>query len=521
VKLTIDHHELECSDNLSLLEAAHRVGVEIPTLCFREGYDHFTSCMVCMVKDRKTGRLLPACSARATEGMEIETQSEEVRAFRKSTLELLLSEHVGDCEAPCQRLCALHTEIPQIIRDLKAGQMEAAIANLRRDMALPGVLERLCSAPCEKGCRRGQVDESVSIKELMRHVADWDLRRAQPYVPPGLPPSGKRVAIVGAGATGLATAYYLALHGHASVVFEKEPGALSRLRQQYDGERLPDWVIAGELQVLAAMGVEVRTGIEIGKAISMDELRKEFNAVVLACGSAALATLDSLGIPATPKGVAVDAKTAMTTIEGVFAGGTVLKKDLPILKSVQQAKAMAACISQLLDVREITGLIEQYNHTMGRLQPEEVQVFASHALEIPRVKPADGELAGFADAEALAESGRCLHCDCRANHDCKLRSYSDEYGASQSGFKGETRAPFAQVNRDAGVVYEPGKCVKCGLCVRITKKEGEHFGFTFVGRGFEVKAAVSLDKPLEEGLRKTADQVVAACPTGALANFED
>jgi ferredoxin len=182
---------------------------------------------------------------------------------------------------------------------------------------------------------------------------------------------------------------------------------------------------------------------------------------------------------------------------------------------------MAACVSQLFDAREITGLIEQYNHTMGRLQPEELKVFARHALEIPRVKPADGDAAGFADAEALAESGRCLHCDCRANHDCKLRNYSDEYGASQAGFKGETRAPFAQVNRDAGVVYAPGKCVKCGLCVRITKKEGEHFGFTFVGRGFEVKAAVSLDKSLEEGLQKTASKVVEACPTGALANFED
>lgn len=517
MKLTIDNHELECDEDISLLEAARRVGVEIPTLCFREGYDHFTSCMVCMVKDNKTGRTLPACSARAAEGMEIETQSDEVRAFRKATLELLLSEHVGDCEAPCQRLCALHAEIPQIIRDLKAGQLEAAIASLRRDMALPGVLERLCSAPCEKGCRRGQVDESVSIQELMRHVADWDLKRDQPYVPGCPSPSGKRVAIVGAGATGLATAYYLALHGHGAVVFEQQPAVLVRLR----GERLPDWVIEGELRVLAAMGVEVRTGIEIGKAVSMEQLRKEFSAVVLACGSAAVATLSSMGIPATPKGLAVDAKTAMTGIEGVFAGGTVLKKDLPILKSIQQAKAMAAGIRQLLDAKAITGLVEQYNHTMGRLQAEELKVFASHALEIPRVKPADGEAAGFADAEALAESGRCLHCDCRANHDCKLRNYSDEYGASQSGFKGEERAPFAQVNRDSGVIYEPGKCVKCGLCVRITKREGERFGFTFVGRGFEVRAAVSLHKSLEEGLQKTAAQVVEACPTGALASSDE
>jgi NAD-dependent dihydropyrimidine dehydrogenase PreA subunit len=182
---------------------------------------------------------------------------------------------------------------------------------------------------------------------------------------------------------------------------------------------------------------------------------------------------------------------------------------------------MAACISQLLDAKEITGLVDQYNHTIGRLQPDELAVFASHALEIPRVKPAESDTAGLGDAEALAESGRCLHCDCRANHDCNLRRYSDEYGAAQSGFKGEERASFVQVNRNSGVIYEPGKCVKCGLCVRITKKEGEQFGFTFVGRGFEVKAAVSLDRSLEEGLQKTAGKVVEACPTGALSSSDD
>jgi len=198
-----------------------------------------------------------------------------------------------------------------------------------------------------------------------------------------------------------------------------------------------------------------------------------------------------------------------------------VKHDLPILKSVQQAKAMAACINQLLDDKEISGLVNQYNHTMGRLHPDELKVFASHAKPISRVEPVGGEASGLADAEAVAESERCLHCDCRANHDCNLRRYSDEYGAVQSGFKGEGRASFVQVNRDSGVIYEPGKCVKCGLCVRITKKEGEQFGFTFVGRGFEVKAAVSLDKTLEEGLQKTAGKVVDACPTGALTSDDE
>ena len=157
---------------------------------------------------------------------------------------------------------------------------------------------------------------------------------------------------------------------------------------------------------------------------------------------------------------------------------------------------------------------------MGRLQPEELRVFASHASPIPRVRAADAGHVGYSPEAAEVETGRCMHCDCRANHDCKLRLYSDQYNAVQSAFKGEERAKYVQVNRDTGVLYEPGKCVKCGLCVRVTKKDGEKFGFTFVGRGFEVKAAISLDKSLEQGLERTAEKVVAACPTGALANAE-
>jgi NADH dehydrogenase/NADH:ubiquinone oxidoreductase subunit G len=113
-----------------------------------------------------------------------------------------------------------------------------------------------------------------------------------------------------------------------------------------------------------------------------------------------------------------------------------------------------------------------------------------------------------------------MHCDCRASRDCKLRIYADKYGAKQNAFKGEQRARYEHVNQNAGAVYERGKCIKCGLCVQVTKKEGEEFGFTFVGRGFDVTAGVSLDKRLDEGLEKVADQVVEACPTGALTRNE-
>jgi len=521
VKLTIDSQVLEFEGDLSLMEAARRLGIEIPALCYREGYDYFTSCMMCVVKEKKTGKTLPACSARAADGMVIETQSDEIRAFRKSTLELLLSDHLGDCEAPCQRLCGVHNEVPQIIRDIQAGQMDTAVAHLRRDMALPGVLERFCNAPCEKGCRRGLVDESVSIRALMRHAAEWDIKNTQSYVPPCAPSSGKRVAIIGAGMTGLSTAYYLALLGHASVVFERQPRVLPRLRAENSPDVLPDWVVEGEVRLLNQLGIEIRTGVKVGADVSMADIRRQFSAVVVACGAVPVEDLKSLGVPGTAKGIIADPSTLKTRIEGVFSAGSAVKRDTPILRTVQQAKAMAACISQALDQKEMVGIVEMYNHLMGRLQPEELKEFASHASPVPRVRSADAGHVPYPNESAVLETGRCMHCDCRANQDCKLRIYSDQYNAVQSTFKGEHRATYVQVNRDTGVLYEPGKCVKCGLCVRVTKKDGEKFGFTFVGRGFEVKAAISLDKSLEEGLEKTAGKVVEACPTGALANAEE
>ena len=184
------------------------------------------------------------------------------------------------------------------------------------------------------------------------------------------------------------------------------------------------------------------------------------------------------------------------------------------------AKQTAECVGQFVNGETITGIVEMYNHTMGRLLEGEIDSFVGGADPRPRVTPENLEVEGYDLADAKLEGGRCMHCDCRASHNCLLRIYSDDYGAKQNAFKGEERATYSHVNQNAGAVYESGKCIKCGLCVQVTQKEHEQFGFTFVGRGFDVKAGVSLDKTLSEGLEKVADEVVEACPTGALAHNE-
>lgn len=519
MKLKIDNRELELDQPVSIWKAARNLGVHIPTLCYEEGTEHFTSCMLCMVKEKKSGRLLPACSAPVADGMEIETLNDEIRAFRKSTLELLLSDHVGDCQAPCERLCPIHMDIPRMIREIMTDKLADAIRTVRRDIAIPSILERFCNVPCERGCRRSKHDEPLSIRDLVRYVADWDLRRETPFVPATQAASGRRVAIIGAGATGLATAYYLALRGHACTVFEKTGRIGGRIEAEFK-RPIEDWVIEGELKILRQLGVAFHFNEEIGGTAAFGDLQRQFNAIVLACGKSEPASLKALGLPATDKGLKLNLATGETEVKGVFAGGSILKPAQPLVKSVSSAKEMAVCVDQFLLGVPIVGFVENYNHTMGRLQDGEMDIFLSGAEPIPRVKPPQLGASGFTSAEAATECSRCLHCDCRAKDECLLRTYSDEYGAKQSQFSWKERGRHTRVNQNAGAIYEPGKCIKCGLCVRVTEREGEKFGFTYVGRGFDVKIGVSLDKSLKEGLGHTAAQVIAACPTGALAQDE-
>ncbi len=522
MKLTIDDQEIELDEPMTIFHAAEKLGIDIPVMCYKEGYDYFTSCMMCVVKDETSGKTLPGCSAQAEDGMVIQTQNEDIREQRKSTLELLLSEHVGDCEAPCQRLCAVHSEIPKMIREIKDEKFEDAIATVREDMAIPSILERFCNAPCEKGCRRAQHDDGVAIRHLTRYISDWDLKRDTPYLPPVKEDTGKKVAIIGSGATGLSTSFYLAREGVGSTIFEKDElfGGRLRVEEDFDQEMLQDWVMDGEIRVLKLMGVEFKNNCALGDQMTLEDLQKDYDAVILTCGETDNEALEAMGIPVTEKGMTYNRKNAMTGVDGVFAAGTITKAGTPILKLVQAAKQTAECAAQFVKGEAISGIYEMYNHMMGRLQEGEIDLFVSGANPRARVEPENLEVDGYDLADAKLEGDRCMHCDCRASHNCKLRIYSDEYGAKQSMFKGDQREKYVHLNEDAGAVFESGKCIKCGLCVQVTHDNGEPFGFTFVGRGFDVKAAVSLDKSLKQGLERVAEEVVEACPTGALASNE-
>jgi len=180
-ELTIDGRRVRVPDGATLLAAAAAAGVRVPALCHLEGHPHHTSCMVCLVEDLASGALLPACAAAAAEGQEVSTASARAGAARRASLELLLSEHAGDCEAPCTRACPAHADVPSAVRRLLENDSAGALAAMQEALALPRTLAHVCPAPCERACRRGRLDSAVRICFLLRAAAG-----------PAMVPSGRR-----------------------------------------------------------------------------------------------------------------------------------------------------------------------------------------------------------------------------------------------------------------------------------------------------------------------------------------
>jgi len=520
-RLQIDNREVEVPLESNVLAAAKKLDIAIPTLCYMNGYDRFTSCMVCVVKEKVTDTLIPSCSAPAADGMVIETMSKEVIRARREALELLLREHVGDCEAPCSLACPANMDIPLMIRQIAAENIRGALVTIKKDIPFPAVLGRICPAPCESLCRRSSYDDPVAICLLKRYAADADLAGGSPWLPVPKSPTGKKIAIIGAGPAGMTAAYYLVQYGHSCVVFDDHhlPGGM--LRYGIPAKKLPCGVLDSEIDILRSLGIVFQMHTKVGKAISIEELQQEFDAVVIAAGNGACKDAPIIGVELADYGIKVDSRSLQANIPGIFAGGGAVRSYRLAVRAVADGKTIAHSVQQFLNGMEVTGPRRRFNARIGRIRDDEIEAFI-RADRSSRVVPlaehaSAGPASGFSLAEAVKESGRCVHCDCRKSASCSLRQYAEEYGVRETRSHMADRKNYKRVIQHPYVIYEPGKCIKCGRCVRITEKEGERLGLTFIGRGYDVRIGVSFNELISAGLEKSAVKCVLACPTGALS----
>ena len=655
VHVTINGILTNASSRDTILTTANRLGISIPTLCYLEGKSGLESCGLCMVEVEGQGHVIPACASKVQEGMIIRTDTEKLRKGRRLTLELLLSDHLGDCVAPCEVACPASIDIPEFIRQIRYENYSESERVIREAIAFPGVLGRVCPKFCEGVCRRAEYDEAISICSLKRFPAD-SVREKHTQLPPRQPSTGKQVSIVGGGIVGLTTAYYLLLEGHSCTVYESDVrlgGAIRNLIPEY---RLPAGIVEEEIDCITSLGLEVCFNQTLGRDYSLEELRQKSDAVLLAIGASIenlpqfpgseygircsdflqrvshgqppqvsghvmvfgsgataldasrtllrlgadqvtlamtpsmktrlffspfvsygleegvrildettlismdptpngtchcvlchageetsmdvsavylsghmepdIALLEKEGLKTAKHGVQIDRHQLTTSIPGVFAAGSIAQSGRYAVHGSASGKQAAHLIHRFLMGINQTDR-DLINVRMHHVTPEEKTVLWGKRTTAPRSEelripgPAiPGSFVevvqGLDQASATKEAQRCLQCDCAKKKNCSLRIQSTEFEANPKAFRGD-RPPLEIDDTHEDVIYEAGKCIKCGRCIAVAEEKQVPLGLSYIGRGFRVKVGVPLNQTIREGLREVAQECVEVCPTGALA----
>ena len=284
INLTINGQKVQAPEGSTILEAARSAGIDIPTLCYDKAVEIYGACGLCVVEAEGIPKLLRSCSAKVSEGMVVNTESERVVRSRKIAMELLMSAHDGDCVAPCQLNCPARTDCQGYVGLIANGEYDAALKLIKNKISLPASIGRVCPHPCEKACRRQNVEEPINIAQLKAFAADMDLK-SDSYVPEVQEPTGKKVAVIGGGPAGLTAAYYLTIMGHSVTVYDMMEKMGGMLRYGIPQYRLPKEVLDKEIAIIEKTGVKFVNNSKLGVDYTIESLKKENDAVIVAVGA--------------------------------------------------------------------------------------------------------------------------------------------------------------------------------------------------------------------------------------------
>lgn len=353
VKLRIDNKEFEVPEGSTVLDAAKSSGISIPTLCNNDRLPHYSSCMVCMVRDKRNGNFLPSCSALAQEGMDIDSSSEDVFSIRKKAVELLLSEHRAECEAPCKVVCPGGYNVPLMNRYLKSKDFKSAVQLSINQLGTSELKCINCAGYCENACRRKKVDTPVSIRNLQIYISKQ---------------------------------------------------------------------------------------IEKGESVSA-------NSIVL-----------------------------------------------PENEKEKKHRRFESRIGKFFE-DELKEWVKEC--------PEELKRFR--------------EISDSLSAEL--ESNSCMHCDCRALDNCRLRELADNMSLKDPKGKLVNSPIRKKINYNTSLIFENAKCIKCGLCVQLCETFKDEPALCFINRGFVSIISEPLTEEFDDILKTKSKEVIDICPTGALSKF--
>jgi len=319
----------------------------------------------------------------------------------------------GEGPANCVARCPLHVDARGYVQLTKEGRYQEALQLVRDKLPFPGVLGYLCAHPCELHCKRIDEDNAIRIRDIKRFLADWEPGEPQ-HVLDREPQRPEKVAVVGSGPAGLIAAHDLARAGYSVTLFEKESEIGGCLVHKIPGFRLPRKVVDRDLSIISALQLEVRTGVEVGSDVSLDELRAEFQAVLLLAGYGGGLELlrdGEMNLNRTIRDtVYADPMTCETGIPGVFAGGDAVSGPATVIHGLAFGRRCAKSARRHLEGRDLREDRE------GPLQPRLLWTLEIDEGERKRRERTPVMLQPY--NEAIGEAGaredaeRCLDCEC-------------------------------------------------------------------------------------------------------------
>ncbi len=296
MNIEINGSSIVAAEGITILEAAGRSEIHIPTLCSVEGKNSEIPCELCCVEVAGREGLVKACDTLIEEGMVITTDSEVITEHRKERLARLAETHFGDCKAPCNLTCPGQINVQGYIAHVAKGEYEESVRLVMERNPFPFSVGRVCPRFCETRCRRILVDEPVSINHLKRFVADWCMTNKVDLKISRNDLTGKRIAVIGGGPSGLTAAFYLSRQGHDVTVFEAAPKLGGMLRYGFPEYKIPKDVLDYEISTILRMGISVKMNQRWGVDFNLQDLRDQgFAATLITIGAPVDEPLDIPG----------------------------------------------------------------------------------------------------------------------------------------------------------------------------------------------------------------------------------
>ncbi len=363
--------------------------------------------------------------------------------------------------AACVAACPVHVDARAMAAAIAGGDFVSAVKFFRKSVPFPGIISRICDHPCEAACKRGEAGDAVGVRALEKACVDLagEVKDAAGFLPPA---KKQRVAIAGAGLSGLTAAFDLAKKGYTVEVYEKEDRPGGSLFG-FSREQLPEEVIAADFKALEKVGVVIRTGSEVGKHISLESLCSDFEAVYLATGEesggAAGWGRDGAGR------LVIDSFTLATTNPKVFAGGRLRRsrENSSPIESIADGRRAAVSIDRFCQKVSLTASRTGEGAYETRLftNTEGIEPLPATAISEPG--------AGYSKEEAVREAKRCLQCECL---ECvKVCEYLN-------GFKSYPKKYIRQIYNNLSIVMGHryankliNSCSLCGLCQEVCPED--------------------------------------------------